>query len=173
MKPSSISETLSALGIQEENFGATTGLKWIATRGAGTIQSDSPVDGNRIASVYSADADAYEKVLQAAAEAFVRWRAVPAPQRGEIVRQIGLQLREYKNHLGRLVSYEMGKSLQEGWGEVQEMIDIADFAVGQSRQLYGYTMHSERPEHRMYDQYHPLGVVGVITVIYNALLWPI
>jgi aldehyde dehydrogenase (NAD+) len=171
MKPS-ISETLSALGIHEENLGAATGLKWIATRDAGKIQSDSPVDGNRIASVDSASADAYEQVMLAAAEAFVRWRKVPAPKRGEIVRQIGLQLREYKEHLGRLVSYEMGKSLQEGWGEVQEMIDIADFAVGQSRQLYGYTMHSERSEHRMYDQYHPLGTVGVITAFnFPVAVW--
>ena len=172
MKHPSISETLAALGVQEENAGTATGVKWLDTRGAGKLHSDSPADGKRIASVYPATAEAYEQVMQTAAAAFLRWRAVPAPGRGEIVRQIGQQLREYKVPLGRLVSYEMGKSLQEGWGEVQEMIDIADFALGQSRQLYGSTMHSERPGHRMYDQYHPLGIVGVITAFnFPVAVW--
>ncbi|MBI5579006.1 MAG: aldehyde dehydrogenase family protein [Deltaproteobacteria bacterium] len=172
MKRPSISETLAALGVQEENAGTATGLKWLEACGAGKLHSDSPVDGKRIAAVCPATAEAYEQVMQTATAAFLRWRAVPAPRRGEIVRQIGHQLREYKGPLGRLVSYEMGKSLQEGWGEVQEMIDIADFALGQSRQLYGYTMHSERPGHRMYDQYHPLGVVGVITAFnFPVAVW--
>jgi aldehyde dehydrogenase (NAD+) len=123
----------------------------------------SPVDGKLIASVYQASEKDYEKVITTASKAFNEWRAVPAPKRGEIVRQIGIKLREFKQPLGNLVSYEMGKSLQEGLGEVQEMIDICDFAVGQSRQLYGFTMQSERPMHRMYDQYHPLGIVCTIS----------
>ncbi len=116
-----------------------------------------------IAAVNQVSEKDYEKIISTAEKAFEVWRKVPAPKRGEIVRQIGLKLREYKAELGTLVSYEMGKSLQEGLGEVQEMIDICDFAVGQSRQLYGYTMASERPDHRMYDQYHPLGIVGTIS----------
>jgi aldehyde dehydrogenase (NAD+) len=172
MEHPSISETLAALGVQEKSAGAATGQKWMETHGASKLHSDSPVDGKRIASVYPATAETYEQVMQTAAAAFLRWRAVPAPARGEIVRQIGQQLREYKEFLGRLVSYEMGKSLQEGGGEVQEMIDIADFALGQSRQLYGSTMHSERPGHRMYDQYHPLGIVGVITAFnFPVAVW--
>ena len=124
-----------------------------------SIESHSPVDGKRIASLSTATADDYERVMNAASEAFVEWRKWTAPQRGEVVRQYGEALRAKKESLGALVSYEMGKSYQEGLGEVQEMIDICDFAVGQSRQLYGLTMHSERPNHRMYEQYHPLGVV--------------
>ena len=119
------------------------------------IDSFSPVDGKLIGSVTSTTSEEYQKVVKSASSAFVFWRSVPAPKRGEIVRQYGEKLREYKQPLGELVSYEMGKSLQEGLGEVQEMIDICDFAVGLSRQLHGLTMHSERPGHRMYEQYHP------------------
>ena len=128
--------------------------------------------GGIIASVYQASADDYHRVIKTATEGFKHWRKIPAPKRGEIVRQIGLKLREYKDPLGRLVSFEMGKSLQEGWGEVQEMIDICDFAVGQSRQLYGFTMQSERPNHRMYDQYHPLGIVATISAFnFPVAVW--
>jgi aldehyde dehydrogenase (NAD+) len=130
------------------------------------------VDGELIASVVQANKEDYEKVVAKAQEAFATWRTVPAPQRGELVRQMGNKLREYKESLGKLVSYEMGKSLQEGLGEVQEMIDICDFAVGLSRQLYGLTMHSERPGHRMYEQYHPLGIVGIISAFnFPVAVW--
>ncbi|SRR6056297_1366345 len=154
---------LKKLGIKKKNYGASTGLKWNDTTDQGELDVFSPVDGKKIASVYLASEKDYENVVEKAHKAFLKWREVPAPKRGEIVRQIGLKLREYKDDLGALVSYEMGKSLAEGKGEVQEMIDICDLAVGQSRQLYGYTIASERPKHRMYDQYHPLGVVGIIT----------
>jgi len=154
---------LDKLGIKEKNFGSSTGTKWNETTDHGELKIFSPTDGKFIASVYQASEKDYDKILDTANEAFKYWRKVPAPKRGEIVRQIGVKLREYKPYLGRLVSYEMGKSLQEGLGEVQEMIDICDFSVGQSRQLYGFTMASERPNHRMYDQYHPLGVVGTIS----------
>lgn len=165
-------EFLKKLGIKEKNYGASTGLNWIETTDQGEIEVTSPVDGKHIASVYMISEDDYDKVVETAHNAYLHWRSVPAPQRGEIVRQIGLKLREYKDELGTLVSYEMGKSLQEGKGEVQEMIDICDFAVGQSRQLYGYTMQSERPNHRMYDQYHPLGVVGVISAFnFPVAVW--
>jgi len=157
------SQLLEQLGLETQNAGMSTGTNWGTTRDGGEIQSVSPIDGKPIASVFKSSRDDYERMMSTAMEAFHTWRNVPAPKRGEIVRQIGLRLREYKEPLGRLVTVEMGKSLQEGWGEVQEMIDIADFAVGLSRQLYGFTMHSERPNHRMYDQYHPLGAVGVIT----------
>jgi len=140
----------------------STGNDWINSTGE-TIGSFSPVDGKKIASVTATDKESYEAVVKKAEEAFKTWRLVPAPKRGEIVRQIGEALRQHKEPLGKLVSYEMGKSLQEGYGEVQEMIDICDFAVGLSRQLYGLTMHSERPGHRMYEQYHPLGIVGIIS----------
>jgi aldehyde dehydrogenase (NAD+) len=156
-------EFLEKLGIKEKNFGSSTGTEWLTTENQGELKIYSPTDGNYIASVYQASENDYEKVVLQAEEAFLFWRKIPAPKRGEIVRQIGLKLREYKSYLGMLVSYEMGKSLQEGLGEVQEMIDICDFAVGQSRQLYGFTMASERPNHRMYDQYHPLGIVGIIS----------
>ena len=156
-------EFLDKLGIKEKNFGSSTGTKWNETTDHGELKIYSPTDGKFIASVYQASEKDYDKILETASEAFKYWRKVPAPKRGEIVRQIGVKLREYKPYLGRLVSYEMGKSLQEGLGEVQEMIDICDFSVGQSRQLYGFTMASERPNHRMYDQYHPLGVVGIIS----------
>src|SRR4030095_12707313 len=147
---------LKELHIETDNNGAGTGSKWIRSTGE-KIDSFSPVDGRLIGSVTAADKGSYENIIQTAADAFKRWRMIPAPQRGEIVRQIGEALRHYKEPLGKLVSYEMGKSLQEGYGEVQEMIDICDFAVGLSRQLHGVTMHSERPGHRMYEQWHPLG----------------
>ncbi len=156
-------EFLDKLGIKENNFGSSTGSEWFKTTSEGELKISSPVDGKYIASVYQASEKDYEQIIAKAKEAFLYWRKVPAPKRGEIVRQIGLKLREFKPELGRLVSYEMGKSLQEGLGEVQEMIDICDIAVGQSRQLYGFTMASERPNHRMYDQYLPLGIVGIIT----------
>src|SRR5690606_36432696 len=136
------------------------------------IESYSPVNGELIGKVKTSTKDDYEKVMQKATEAFKSWRLVPAPKRGEIVRQVGEALREKKDALGKLVSYEMGKSFQEGLGEVQEMIDICDYAVGLSRQLYGFTMHSERPMHRMYDQYHPLGVVGTISAFnFPVAVW--
>jgi aldehyde dehydrogenase (NAD+) len=163
---------LKELGIKDKNFGASTGLAWNSTTDQGELQIVSPVDGKPIASVYLASEEDYERVVASAATAFQQWRMVPAPKRGEIVRQIGQRLRAYKDRLGALVSYEMGKSLQEGKGEVQEMIDICDFAVGQSRQLYGATMVSEREQHRMYDQYHPLGIVGTISAFnFPVAVW--
>ncbi len=163
---------LKKLGIKEKNYGASTGLEWNTTTDEGELDIVSPVDGKRIAAVYLASEEDYERVVTKSAEAFRKWRMVPAPKRGEVVRQIGLQLRKHKEDLGSLVSYEMGKSLQEGKGEVQEMIDICDFAVGQSRQLYGSTMVSEREQHRMYDQYHPLGIVGTITAFnFPVAVW--
>jgi aldehyde dehydrogenase (NAD+) len=166
-----IKEILSQLGIQENNQGASTGAKWIASTGA-KIASVSPVDAQVIAHVNMATEAQYNQVIEKAQAAFVEWRKVPAPKRGEIVRQLAERIRFYKEPLGKLVSYEMGKSLQEGLGEVQEMIDICDFAVGLSRQLYGLTMHSERPGHRMYEQYHPLGIVGVISAFnFPVAVW--
>jgi aldehyde dehydrogenase (NAD+) len=162
---------LNRLGIKEVNPGATTGLGWIQTEGDLTA-SVSPIDGEIIAKVTNATAEDYEGVIRTAEKAFSVWKTVPAPQRGEVVRQIGLALRESKEDLGFLVSLEMGKIYQEGLGEVQEMIDICDFAVGQSRQLYGFTMQSERPQHRMYDQYHPLGIVGLVTAFnFPVAVW--
>ncbi|MBI5858764.1 MAG: aldehyde dehydrogenase family protein [Sphingobacteriales bacterium] len=162
---------LKALKIESVNNGVSTGTNWIKSNGK-IIDSYSPVDGKKIASVILADENSYQTVLQKAEEAFKVWRMMPAPKRGEIVRQIGEALRHYKEPLGKLVSYEMGKSLQEGYGEVQEMIDICDFAVGLSRQLYGLTMHSERPQHRMYEQYHPLGIVGIISAFnFPVAVW--
>ena len=162
---------LSTLKISSTNKGVSTGTQWIASKGE-IIDSYSPVDGKKIASVIAADKDSYETVIKKAEEAFKTWRLVPAPKRGEIVRQVGEALRQYKEPLGKLVSYEMGKSLQEGLGEVQEMIDICDFAVGLSRQLHGLTMHSERPGHRMYEQYHPLGIVGIISAFnFPVAVW--
>lgn len=163
---------LRKLGIKEKNFGSSTGLKWNETTSEGELKIYSPATGEYIASVYQASDSDYENVINTALEAFKYWRKVPAPKRGEIVRQIGDKLRKYKQDLGQLVSFEMGKSLQEGLGEVQEMIDICDFAVGQSRQLYGFTMHSERPNHRMYDQYHPLGIVCTISAFnFPVAVW--
>ncbi len=162
---------LKTLHVGASNHGANTGRKWINSKGQ-VLHSYSPVDGKLIGSVTMADRESYDKVISTAQEAFKEWRLVPAPKRGEIVRQIGEALRLYKEPLGKLVSYEMGKSLQEGYGEVQEMIDICDFAVGLSRQLYGLTMHSERPGHRMYEQYHPLGVVGIISAFnFPVAVW--
>lgn len=167
-----ISQVLKNLNILELNPAYSTGVIWGPLSGSNTIDSYSPVDGKKIASVQVASAADYEKVIKKAADAFVFWRSMPAPKRGEIVRQFGDALRRYKTDLGTLVSYEMGKSLQEGLGEVQEMIDICDFAVGLSRQLYGLTMHSERPGHRMYEQWHPLGVVGIISAFnFPVAVW--
>lgn len=162
---------LKTLKIESANNGVSTGTKWIKSKGE-NIDSFSPVDGKKIGSVISADKESYEAVIKKAEEAFKTWRLMPAPKRGEIVRQIGEALRQYKEPLGKLVSYEMGKSLQEGYGEVQEMIDICDFAVGLSRQLHGLTMHSERSGHRMYEQYHPLGIVGIISAFnFPVAVW--
>jgi len=166
-----IHEALKTLGIEAINRGASTGTHWFNTRGT-KIDSVSPADGQLIASVNAATEAEYEAVILKAQEAFKVWRTIPAPKRGEVVRQLAEKLREYKQPLGELVSYEMGKSLQEGLGEVQEMIDICDFAVGLSRQLYGLTMHSERPSHRMYEQYHPLGIVGIISAFnFPVAVW--
>ncbi len=154
---------LSTLGIKPINEGTATGQEFFKTESAEKITSFTPVDGSEIAEVFTTTREEFDRVVEKSREAFLEWRMTPAPQRGEIVRQIGLALRKYKEPLGKLVSYEMGKIYQEGLGEVQEMIDICDFAVGQSRMLYGKTMHSERPEHRMYEQWHPLGPVGVIS----------
>jgi aldehyde dehydrogenase (NAD+) len=166
-----VAEILTELGIESNNNGASTGGKWFKTRGE-KLDSFSPVDGQLIASVNEATEADYEAIILKAQEAFTQWRMVPAPKRGEVVRQLAERLRHYKEPLGKLVSYEMGKSLQEGLGEVQEMIDICDFAVGLSRQLYGLTMHSERPGHRMYEQYHPLGIVGIISAFnFPVAVW--
>ena len=165
-----IQNILSTLGIQDHNHGVMIGTRSFG--GGATIDSISPVDGKRIASVSSATAADYAEVMKHAQSAFLQWKQVPAPKRGEVVRQFGDALRVKKDALGALVSYEMGKSLQEGLGEVQEMIDICDFAVGQSRQLYGMTTHSERPLHRMYEQYHPIGVVGIISAFnFPVAVW--
>jgi aldehyde dehydrogenase (NAD+) len=162
---------LNSLGINATNPGVSTGITWIKSKG-GKIISHSPVDGKEIAIVTGADRTSYNTVVEKAQTAFGEWRTWPAPKRGEVVRQIANELRTNKSALGKLVSYEMGKSLQEGMGEVQEMIDICDFAVGLSRQLHGLTMHSERPGHRMYEQYHPLGIVGVISAFnFPVAVW--
>ena len=162
---------LAELGLKQSNPGVSTGLNWLSSNGE-SIQSFSPVDGKLIASVTPVDKSSYEKVMATAQAAFEEWRLWPAPKRGEVVRQVGEALRKNKQSLGQLVSYEMGKSLQEGYGEVQEMIDICDFAVGLSRQLHGLTMHSERPGHRMYEQWHPLGIVGIISAFnFPVAVW--
>jgi aldehyde dehydrogenase (NAD+) len=164
-------EILQALNIGSMNLGDSTGSAWFAG-GTPSLESYSPVDGKLIATVQTGNKEDYEKVLLTAQQAFIEWRKWPAPKRGEIVRQIGESLRRLKEPLGKLVSYEMGKSLQEGYGEVQEMIDICDFAVGLSRQLHGLTMHSERALHRMYEQWHPLGVVGIISAFnFPVAVW--
>ncbi len=161
---------LRKLGLKKKNEGTSTGLKEYKSKIY--IDSFSPVDGKYIGSVSVTSKSDYERVVKSAEKAFTTWKKIPAPQRGEIVRQYGDELRRHKNELGRLVSYEMGKSLQEGWGEVQEMIDICDFAVGLSRQLYGLTMHSERPSHRMYEQWHPMGIVGIISAFnFPVAVW--
>ncbi len=164
---------LEKLGIEEINYGATLGNSdgWIKTKGK-ELTSYSPIDGKPIAKVVQATKEDYDLVIRRAQEAFKKWRMVPAPKRGEVIREIGGVLRKYKEPLGKLVTLEMGKIKAEGMGEVQEMIDIADFAVGQSRMLYGSTMHSERPKHRMYDQYHPYGLVGIITAFnFPVAVW--
>jgi aldehyde dehydrogenase (NAD+) len=164
-------EFLQQLGIAARNSGASTGIEWAEGNGK-LITSFSPVDGNKIAEVSTCTDEAYEQIIQTAEKAFLEWRLWPSPKRGDIVRQIGEELRKNKESLGKLVSYEMGKSLQEGYGEVQEMIDICDFAVGLSRQLHGLTMHSERPGHRMYEQWHPLGIVAVISAFnFPVAVW--
>ncbi len=151
--------------------GVSTGQNWIETAQK-PISSFSPVDGKQVGAIIPASKEAYEAAIKSAAKAFEIWRMVPAPKRGEIVRQMGEAIRLNKQQLGELVSYEMGKSLQEGLGEVQEMIDICDFAVGLSRQLHGLTMHSERPGHRMYEQYHPLGIIGIISAFnFPVAVW--
>jgi len=163
---------LASLNINAVNHAFSTGQSWGSSNDAVTRTICSPVDGEIIANVKMATNNDYNQAVAKAAEAFKTWRAVPAPKRGEIVRQIGEALRKHKNDLGWLVSYEMGKSLQEGRGEVQEMIDICDFAVGLSRQLYGLTMNSERLSHRMYEQYHPLGIVGIISAFnFPVAVW--
>ncbi|MFA5298798.1 MAG: aldehyde dehydrogenase family protein [Lutibacter sp.] len=170
MEITTIEKTLNHLGVKTLNKGTSTGSNFF---GNGEImESYSPVDGKLIGKVTETTKEDFEKVMEITQTAFLSWRTVPAPQRGEIVRQFGLKLRKLKQPLGELVSYEMGKSLQEGLGEVQEMIDICDFAVGLSRQLHGFTMHSERPGHRMYDQYHPLGTVGIVSAFnFPVAVW--
>ena len=161
---------LTKLGIKKFNNGTSTGLK--SSNSKNYQPSPSPVDGHLIGAVSNTTPKEYDKVIRTAEAAFATWKMMPAPKRGEIVRQYGEALRRHKEPLGRLVSYEMGKSLQEGYGEVQEMIDICDFAVGLSRQLYGLTMHSERSQHRMYEQWHPLGIVGVISAFnFPVAVW--
>ena len=167
-----MTEVLKTLGLKEINFGSSTGRNNFGNTSENLIASYSPVDGALIGKVSTTSASEYEQIMSKATEAFKFWRKLPAPKRGEIVRQYGEALRKHKDALGRLVSYEMGKSLQEGWGEVQEMIDICDFAVGLSRQLYGLNMHSERPDHRMYEQWHPLGIVGIISAFnFPVAVW--
>ncbi|PJJ54727.1 L-piperidine-6-carboxylate dehydrogenase [Hymenobacter chitinivorans] len=169
--PHNIQQVLRELGVAAENAAYSTGLQW-GGAGQNLKTISSPTDGRKIAAVAMATEADYDTVVRTAQEAFKTWRLVPAPKRGEIVRQIGNKLRDYKEPLGKLVSYEMGKILQEGLGEVQEMIDICDFAVGLSRQLHGLTMHSERPAHRMYEQYHPLGIIGIISAFnFPVAVW--
>lgn len=171
MKNFGIPEALATLGVKKKNYGVSTGSKWYKSKGL-LLDSYSPVDGKLIGSVYAADEKVYHKAVSTSLQAFAEWKKWPAPKRGEIVRQIGVALRKYKEPLGKLVSYEMGKSYQEGLGEVQEMIDICDFAVGLSRQLHGLTMHSERPNHRMYEQWHPIGPVGIVTAFnFPVAVW--
>ena len=170
-----IQNALKILGVHPVNEGTSTGSFHFSPdsyREEDIIESYSPVDGKLIGAVKATTKEDYDTVMKVATSAFKTWRKMPAPQRGEIVRQFGDKLREKKEALGKLVSYEMGKSYQEGLGEVQEMIDICDFAVGLSRQLHGLTMHSERPGHRMYEQYHPLGVVGIISAFnFPVAVW--
>ena len=167
-----IAQVLKQLGIKKISESVCTGNSWISAVGTQKKEIHSPVDGKFIGSVIYASETEYEAVLKRTSAAAIYWKQMPAPKRGEIVRQYGDVLRENKMALGTLVSYEMGKSLQEGLGEVQEMIDICDFAVGLSRQLYGLTMHSERPNHRMYEQWHPLGTVGIISAFnFPVAVW--
>ncbi|MBT8295813.1 MAG: aldehyde dehydrogenase family protein, partial [Gramella sp.] len=165
-----IKQALKDLGLNDINNGTSTGTDWFSN--GEILESYSPVDGALIGKVKATTKEDYEKVITTAEKGFKEWRTWTAPQRGEVVRQFNDELRRLKEPLGKLVSYEMGKSYQEGLGEVQEMIDICDFAVGLSRQLYGLTMHSERPGHRMYEQYHPLGVVGIISAFnFPVAVW--
>lgn len=165
-----INQALKELGINDINNGTSTGSNWFSS--GEEIASYTPVDGSLVGKVKATTKEDYEKVVETAQAAFKKWRVMPAPQRGEVVRQFNDELRRLKEPLGKLVSYEMGKSYQEGLGEVQEMIDICDFAVGLSRQLHGLTMHSERPGHRMYEQYHPLGIVGIISAFnFPVAVW--
>lgn len=171
MKNFGIRGALASLGVKRSNQGVSTGAGWLRSKGD-RIESYSPVDGKLIATVQSGDEKTYTQIIRVSTEGFREWQTWPAPRRGDIVRQIGEALRSNKEALGKLVSYEMGKSYTEGLGEVQEMIDICDFAVGLSRQLHGLTMHSERPHHRMYEQWHPLGVVGIITAFnFPVAVW--
>ncbi len=164
------SDILQNLEIDQINKGTSDGVSWYSS--GEKIDSTTPIDGSSIATIIASTEQDVENILTTAQKAFLHWKNVPAPQRGEIVRQIGNAIREKKDYLGKLVSLEMGKSLQEGLGEVQEMIDICDFAVGLSRQLHGYTMHSERPSHRMYEQYHPIGIVGIISAFnFPVAVW--
>ena len=171
-RPAIPNDLMTILGIQELNPAYSTGLVWGGDANKATKTIFSPVDGQPIATVNMATPEDYEQVVQTAERAFLHWRQVPSPKRGDIIRQYGNKLRQYKEPLGRLVSYEMGKIYQEGLGEVQEMIDICDFALGLSRQLHGLTMHSERPGHRMYEQYHPMGIVGIISAFnFPVAVW--
>lgn len=166
-----MSELLDRLGLKDVNPGAGAGASWLNCRGE-VLESVSPVNGKVLGKVVQAAPSDLDRVVSTAERAFHEWRAVPAPRRGEVVRLIGEAFRRFKKDLGALISLEMGKIRAEGEGEVQELIDICDFAVGQSRMLYGYTMHSERPRHRMYEQYHPLGPVGVITAFnFPVAVW--
>ncbi len=171
LAPVRIADALMRLGLSELSSGVSTGQNWLKGEGE-ALESRSPVDGAIIGTVLGASQAEYDRVIDLARRAFLSWRNWPAPKRGEVVRQIGDELRKHKADLGQLVSYEMGKSYQEGLGEVQEMIDICDFAVGLSRQLHGLTMHSERPDHRMYEQWHPYGLVGIITAFnFPVAVW--
>jgi len=174
MQPQQLKDFFAEIGITETQSGTCSGTVWGETTSAAstTIESTSPSDGQLIGKVVSCSSEGYGQLMGQAQKAFEQWRTVPAPKRGDVVREIGQALRRYKEPLGMLVAYEMGKIYQEGLGEVQEMIDICDFATGLSRQLYGLTMHSERPEHRMYEQYHPLGVVGIISAFnFPVAVW--
>lgn len=165
-------ELLKSLNVNPENGSICTGIQWVTSTNTETINVHSPVDGSELGKVIYASESDYETVILKAQKAAEYWKTVPAPERGSIVRQYGIKLRAHKKELGKLVSLEMGKSYQEGLGEVQEMIDICDFAVGLSRQLYGLTMHSERPNHRMYEQWHPIGIVGIISAFnFPVAVW--
>jgi aldehyde dehydrogenase (NAD+) len=165
-------ELLRNLNITSTNTSLCTGTQWLTSTNTDTKKVYSPVDGSQLGEVVYASESDYENVIIQAQKAAEFWKSVPAPKRGSIVRQYGMKLRDHKKNLGKLVSLEMGKSYQEGLGEVQEMIDICDFAVGLSRQLYGLTMHSERPNHRMYEQWHPLGIVGIISAFnFPVAVW--
>ena len=168
-----MNELLKKLNINDDNYGACSGPNgWIENTSTKKISSVNPSTGEVIASVFESTTEDYDVIVKKSLEAYDEWRKVPAPIRGQLVREMGEALRDYKDPLGSLVALEMGKIKQEGDGEVQEMIDIADFAVGQSRMLYGKTMHSERPQHRMYEQWHPIGPVGVISAFnFPVAVW--